>query len=106
MLGQNEIGLIKAEMFVGMRNLSELDLPHNALTVVPSNAFKPLIALKVLDLSLNRIQRLSPKAFTGLTQLLFLNLDNNRSHEPLLGLLWLLVMLQRIKYSSIHQNGF
>uniref|UniRef100_A0A3B5KTP6 Si:dkey-1j5.4 n=1 Tax=Xiphophorus couchianus TaxID=32473 RepID=A0A3B5KTP6_9TELE len=77
MLGQNQIGILKSEMFAGMRNLSDLDLPLNALTVLPSNAFKPLIALKVLDLSLNRIQRISPKAFTGLRQLLFLNLDNN-----------------------------
>lgn len=68
-------------MFVGMRNLSDLDLPLNALTMLPSNAFNPLIALKVLDLSLNRIQRISPKAFTGLRQLLFLNLDNNRSNH-------------------------
>lgn len=79
MLGQNQIGILKPEMFAGMRNLSDLDLPLNALTMLPSNAFKPLIALKVLDLSLNRIQRMSPKTFTGLRQLLFLNLDNNRS---------------------------
>ncbi|KAM9354777.1 uncharacterized protein KZ484_012857 [Pholidichthys leucotaenia] len=77
MLGQNQIGVLKSQMFAGMRNLSELDLPLNALTMIPSNAFKPLIALKVLDLSLNRIQKISPKAFTGLRQLLFLNLDNN-----------------------------
>lgn len=78
MLGQNQISILKPDMFVGMRNLSDLDLPLNALTILPSNTFKPLIALKVLDLSLNRIQRISPKAFTGLRQLLFLNLDNNR----------------------------
>uniref|UniRef100_A0A3B4TZV3 Si:dkey-1j5.4 n=1 Tax=Seriola dumerili TaxID=41447 RepID=A0A3B4TZV3_SERDU len=81
MLGQNQIGTLKAEMFAGLRNLSDLDLPLNALTSLPSNAFKPLIALKVLDLSLNRIERISPKAFTGLRQLMFLNLDNNRSQE-------------------------
>lgn len=77
MLGHNQIGILKPQMFAGMRNLSDLDLPLNALTTLPSNAFKPLIALKVLDLSLNRIQRISPKAFIGLRQLLFLNLDNN-----------------------------
>lgn len=79
MLGQNEIGALTPGMFMGLRNLSELDLPLNALTNLQANAFKPLIALKVLDLSLNRIQRVAPKAFTGLRQLLFLNLDNNRS---------------------------
>ncbi len=84
MLGQNQIGILKPEMFAGMRNLSDLDLPLNALTMLPSNAFKPLIALKVLDLSLNRIQKISPKAFTGLRQLMFLNLDNNRSHHKCL----------------------
>lgn len=78
MLGQNQISILKPDMFAGMRNLSDLDLPLNALTILPSNTFKPLIVLKVLDLSLNRIQRISPKAFTGLRQLLFLNLDNNR----------------------------
>ena len=81
MLGQNQIGTIKADMFAGMRNLSDLDLPLNALTMLPSNAFKPLIVLKVLDLSLNRIQKISPKAFNGLRQLMFLNLDNNRSNH-------------------------
>ncbi|XP_029965828.1 leucine-rich repeat-containing protein 15-like isoform X2 [Salarias fasciatus] len=74
---QNQIGTLRPEMFSGMRNLSDLDLPLNALTLLPSDAFKPLIALKVLDLSLNRIQKISPKAFAGLRQLLFLNLDNN-----------------------------
>lgn len=83
MLGQNQIGILKPEMFAGMRNLSDLDLPLNALTMLPSNAFKPLIALKVLDLSQNRIQKISPKAFTGLRQLMFLNLDNNRSSHLL-----------------------
>lgn len=78
MLGQNQISVLKADMFLGMRNLSDLDLPLNALTILPSNTFKPLIALKVLDLSMNRIQRVSPKTFAGLRQLLFLNLDNNR----------------------------
>uniref|UniRef100_A0A672FT19 LRRCT domain-containing protein n=1 Tax=Salarias fasciatus TaxID=181472 RepID=A0A672FT19_SALFA len=61
MLGQNQIGTLRPEMFSGMRNLSDLDLPLNALTLLPSDAFKPLIALKVLDLSLNRIQKISPK---------------------------------------------
>lgn len=81
MLGHNQIGSLKPQMFAGMRNLSDLDLPLNALTTLPSNAFKPLIALKVLDLSLNRIQKISPKAFIGLRQLMFLNLDNNRSSK-------------------------
>lgn len=81
MLGQNQISILKPDMFAGMRNLSDLDLPLNALTILPSNTFKPLIALKVLDLSMNRIQRISPKAFTGLRQLLFLNLDNNRYYQ-------------------------
>lgn len=81
MLGQNQISVLKPDMFAGMRNLSDLDLPLNALTILSSNTFKPLIALKVLDLSLNRIQTISPKAFTGLRQLLFLNLDNNRLYQ-------------------------
>lgn len=81
MLGQNQISILKPDMFAGMRNLSDLDLPLNALRILPSNTFTPLIALKVLDLSLNRIQRISPKAFTGLRQLLFLNLDNNRLYQ-------------------------
>lgn len=81
MLGQNQISILKPEMFIGMRNLSDLDLPLNALTILPSNAFKPLIILKVLDLSLNRIEKISLKAFTGLRQLMFLNLDNNRSQH-------------------------
>uniref|UniRef100_A0A672G985 LRRCT domain-containing protein n=1 Tax=Salarias fasciatus TaxID=181472 RepID=A0A672G985_SALFA len=51
MLGQNQIGTLRPEMFSGMRNLSDLDLPLNALTLLPSDAFKPLIALKVLDLA-------------------------------------------------------
>lgn len=83
MLGQNEIGILRPETFVGMRNLSDLDLPLNALTTLPSNVFKPLVTLRVLDLSLNRIQRISPKAFTGLRQLMFLNLDNNRSQPQM-----------------------
>uniref|UniRef100_A0A672FPG9 LRRCT domain-containing protein n=1 Tax=Salarias fasciatus TaxID=181472 RepID=A0A672FPG9_SALFA len=80
MLGQNQIGTLRPEMFSGMRNLSDLDLPLNALTLLPSNAFKPLIALKVLDLSGNRLKTLDGTVLVKMPGLKKLDLHDNPWH--------------------------
>ncbi|XP_055921521.1 uncharacterized protein LOC129952740 [Eupeodes corollae] len=100
-----KIGEIEPETFKGLTNLVELDLSHNLLVVVPSNAlgFIPSLrdltlasnhihkieaysfgntqSLQKLDLSHCDIQTLAPQAFEGLESLTQLKLNGNRLGE-------------------------
>uniref|UniRef100_A0A8C6YY70 LRRCT domain-containing protein n=1 Tax=Nothoprocta perdicaria TaxID=30464 RepID=A0A8C6YY70_NOTPE len=65
------------DALVGLGALQELDLSNNYLTVLPSEAFRPLSSLVMLNLGSNRLGELEPKVLYGLPQLQVLILNSN-----------------------------
>uniref|UniRef100_UPI00358EF7E6 chondroadherin-like protein n=1 Tax=Myxine glutinosa TaxID=7769 RepID=UPI00358EF7E6 len=77
-LGLNQILDINSYTFTGLESLTDLDMPMNNLSKLPSNVFQHLPKLKILDLAMNKISSISTEAFTGLEELDFLNLAGNK----------------------------
>ncbi|XP_055375845.1 uncharacterized protein LOC129608386, partial [Condylostylus longicornis] len=100
-----KIGEIQPETFKGLTNLVDLDLSHNLLVIIPSNAlsyipslrdltlasnhihkidshsFRNTPSLQKLDLSHCDIQTIAPQAFEGLESLVSLKLNGNKLSE-------------------------
>lgn len=69
--------------FIHLRNLQNLRLDHNYLSIINQFAFQGLHQLKTLNLSFNYISALSPSLFKDLHNLTFLSLTRNRlKHLP------------------------
>ena len=55
--------------FLGLRNLEDLRMGNNAISILRSSTFAGLGRLQALDLSYNRIENIEPGAFVGLSAL-------------------------------------
>ena len=77
----NKINHLAKEVFYGLRSLIELDLSHNLLTKVPSDAlevFSRYTSLQYLDLSSNKLgEMIDQVVFSGLSNLTVLNLETS-----------------------------
>ncbi|KAJ8397671.1 hypothetical protein AAFF_G00436700 [Aldrovandia affinis] len=90
MLGQNQISAIKPEIFTGMKNLSDLELPLNSIMSLLPNGSRPLIALKscqapglleMLVLDNNHLNMVSSSMLEGLSNLQELYVRNIEIEE-------------------------
>ncbi|XP_063712908.1 adhesion G protein-coupled receptor A3-like isoform X3 [Symsagittifera roscoffensis] len=73
----NNISLIELDSFLGLDDITYLNLSHNRIERIPDGAFKPLKNLQVLDLSHNNLRQFSWKMFEGLSNLKVLNISYN-----------------------------
>ena len=64
-----------------LQQLRELDLSHNQITYILSDAFQNLSQLEYIDLGYNKISDLAQNSFTGLAQLTGIVLRNNELSE-------------------------
>lgn len=68
---------IKGNHFKGLSKLRLLNLAHNKIENVTSDAFVDLVSLDYLDISFNRIHFLNEHTFDSLTTLKDIELDDN-----------------------------
>lgn len=79
----NPVWHIPDRSFIHLRNLQNLRLDHNNLSIIDQFAFQGLHQLKTLNLSFNYISELSPSLFDDLCNLTFLSLTHNKlKHLP------------------------
>ena len=76
-LAENNISEVQGGALVGLR-LRELNLSHNVIQNIQSDAFKDLMYLKILDLSHNMLTYISKQIFSAMPYLEVLNLDFNQ----------------------------
>ncbi|XP_019646858.1 PREDICTED: insulin-like growth factor-binding protein complex acid labile subunit [Branchiostoma belcheri] len=76
-LGSNNISTIDEYAFAGLESLDILYLRSNNIQTLPDNVFNPLQALTYLDLSSNNLNTISPRLFKGLLHLHRLSLSSN-----------------------------
>lgn len=68
---------ISEEDFIGLHDLTEINLSSNRLTEIKSSDFNHFVKLLKLDLSFNRIDLIENSAFHSLASLTELHLNNN-----------------------------
>lgn len=73
----NKIENLKQEVFYSGRNVEKLDLSHNRINFISTDALKPFEKLRHLDISHNNIWNMPEKSFQDLTELQYLNLGYN-----------------------------
>lgn len=100
-LSGNSLATINSEMFVGLENsLLELKIGQNRITNVGSNPLM-LNRLRKLDLSHNNIVDIPSNAFEGVSQLMYLNLSYNIHFSPIpVNLIYPLTKLQILDLSN------
>lgn len=110
-LSHNFINSIKTEALRGVKNLQSLILHHNQIDVIEDNAFLYLSNLIDLDLSHNRIVAVSSTSLAHLKKLISLDLNNNHLRAITSDLILPLKSLQSLKLddndiSIIDSNAF
>lgn len=70
---------VVAGTFLGLRNLEELRMSRNDISILRASAFVDLGRLQVLDLSSNRLENIEPGAFVGLGSLESLKLQKENT---------------------------
>ena len=75
-LAMNEVA---AGTFLGLRNLEDLRMSNNDVSILRVGAFVDLGRLQELDLSSNRIENIEPGAFAGLRSLESLKMKSDRN---------------------------
>jgi hypothetical protein len=110
-LFDNEIEVLKENIFESLTNLQELNLSHNKITEIKEDSFKSLTNLQKLDISRNKITKIENDAFKSLTNLQELNLSKNQIEvlkenifESLTNLEMLALFYNKIK--AIEKNIF
>lgn len=76
-LQHNAISVLNTNVFAGLSNLLRLDLSYNNITQLEENVFKPLVNMEELRLEFNRILLIDAKLFEHNAKLRLLYLSNN-----------------------------
>lgn len=59
-------------------NISELDLSHNNISFIRSNAFQRFVRLTVLKIDYNNLENIGTESFNGLSKLRWLSMKKNK----------------------------
>ena len=65
-------------IFIGLRELTSLDLENNQISILPKGIFKNLVSLEELGLQRNHIMSMPKEFFKDLVSLKSLRLEGNR----------------------------
>lgn len=103
-LGYNELTLIPFNAFDQNRNLRILDLGHNHLRRVPSLQFYFLTNLQQLHLDHNRVEFVEKFIFSNTSQLALLNLDGNEITALQSGIFQSLESLEVLQVNRLELN--
>ncbi|XP_035658753.1 insulin-like growth factor-binding protein complex acid labile subunit [Branchiostoma floridae] len=86
--------------------LTEMNLGHNYLTLIPANSLSNFTALQVLKLKNNRLDSLTVQSFNGLSNLVTLVLHENRLTSLPAGMLTSLTSLSVLSVSKNELSTF
>lgn len=102
----NPVWHIPNRSFIHLRNLQNLRLDHNNLSIIDPFAFQGLHQLKTLNLSFNYISQLSSSLFDDLHNLTFLSLTRNKLKQLPHGIFTNLLNLHTLIIRQNNLTGF
>ena len=101
-LKHNRIRTVESSSFLGLDNLTNLDLSYNNISRIPMKSFSKLSKLKILDLSYSHIEIVESLAFEGLVSLVDLHMQHNNISTLPKKAFWKMSKLQRLYLSYSH----